>query len=568
MATATQQRATLKTYHGQSMAAALVEVKRDLGDEAVILHTRTYKVGGVLGVGSRDMVEITASSDASVVRPRRIRPRAMTAATDVSDPGLGMPPPQTPQLTPSPVKTSGMPQNPGDSGFIPTPPWFKQDQAKKPEPPTLGRPVERSVPSQPAVDSVVVNPGTIPETPERDQAPRVEPQPRPVQIDLSESPASSTQWPSQPSSFERRPPEQQLLAEELLANPSTQPPIQAQPRPAPRLAVTRVTPLPTTPAAHTALEDELAAIRRLVGQVLQSSRRAEARVSPTNEGTQTQSPTISTGPVFDLYMRLLENKASTEVADDLTSAIRDDLTPGEMTDAAVVRDAMLRHLAKRIPVSPDSQPPTRTQADRPTVVALIGPTGVGKTATVAKLAATYKLRYGRKVGLVTADTYRIAAVEQLRTYADIVGLPLKIALSPQDMTAAIEALSDCDVVLVDTAGRSQHDAARLDELGEFLDAAQPDTTHLVLSLAAAESVIDAAAQRFGALKPRNLILSKLDEAEDFGVIANIAAKIGLPISYLTTGQEVPDHIEPANADRLARLVLDGRSAWMVSTRGV
>ncbi len=531
MATATQKHAILKTYHGPSMAEALAEVKRDLGTEAVILHTRTYKVGGVLGVGTRDMVEITASSDASVVRPRRIRPRAATTETGGFDRGLGMPASQTPQVplsTPQsahPVFTSKVLKDAGETGFIPTPPWFQPKKAENPEPPMLGRRVESG-----AVDDsgVGVSPAK-PKIPAREPAQVVEAKHHP---------------------------------------PAAVLPADSKPQPAPRLSATRVSPAPTTPTAHAALEDELAVIRRLVGQVLQSSRRAEARVAHPTEPGLASAPSVSTGPIFDLYMRLLDNQTSTEVADELTSAIRDDLTAGELTDTAVVRDAMLRHIAKRIAVTSDTQPPTRTQADRPTVVALIGPTGVGKTTTVAKLAATYKLRYGRRVGLVTADTYRIAAVEQLRTYADIVGLPLKVALSPQDMTAAIEALSDCDVVLVDTAGRSQHDAARLDELNEFLEAAQPDTTHLVLSLAAAESVIYAAADRFGALKPRSLILSKLDEAVDFGVIANIAARVGVPISHITTGQEVPDHIEPANADRLARLVLDGQAAFAVSTRGV
>ncbi|VAX41596.1 Flagellar biosynthesis protein FlhF, partial [hydrothermal vent metagenome] len=412
---------------------------------------------------------------------------------------------------------SGVLKDAGEAGFIPTPPWFQPAKAEQPEPPILGQPVEREA-AAPSAD-----------------------------------PAPPVGQPSRPPADGR----------------DTRPTLGTDTQAPPRLPTTRVAPAPTTPTAHAALEEELAAIRRLVGQVLQSSRRAEARVAQVPESGQTAvAPSVSTGPIFDLYMRLLDNQTSTEVADDLTSAVRDDLTASELSDAATVRDALLRHLAKRIAVAQETQPPTRTQADRPTVVALIGPTGVGKTTTVAKLAATYKLRHGRKVGLVTADTYRIAAVEQLRTYADIVGLPLKVALSPQDMTAAIEALSDCDIVMVDTAGRSQHDAARLDELGEFLDAARPDTTHLVLSLAAAESVIYAATERFGALNPGNLILSKLDEAVDFGVIANIAARVGVPISHITTGQEVPDHIEPANADRLARFVLDGQAAWAVSTRGV
>lgn len=495
---------TLKTFHGSSMAEALAEVKKDLGSDAVILHTRTYRVGGMLGVGARSMVEITASSDGAAVRQPRLRPP--------SDRG-GSPRPQVAQATQlqvaalAPARPSPASEAAGE-GFIATPPWFQKPQ-------TAPTPAPRSTTRAPA----------------------------------REARASA-------------PPAAELPPAEIEALPLPAP---AEPAGAPaglaRLPATRVTPAPTTPRAQAALEEELAAIRRLVGQVLQSSRRAEARAVRSGELAPDQQPSVATGPLFDLYMRLLDNQVSTEAADDLSSAVRNELSSEELTDAGFVREAMLRHIARSIPVAAKAAPPSRTDAGRPTIIALVGPTGVGKTTTVAKLAANYKLRYGRKVGLITADTYRIAAVEQLRTYADIVGLPLKVVLSPHDMGGAVDALAACDLILIDTAGRSQHDAPRLDELAELLDAAQPDARHLVLSLAAAESVIAAAAERFARLEPGELILTKLDEAVDFGVIANIARRVRLPIGHLTTGQEVPDHIEAANADRLARLVLDGRSAW-------
>lgn len=529
MATTTQ-RATLRTFHGPTMAHALAEVKKGLGPDAVILHTRTYRVGGVMGVGARDMVEITASTDAGGERARRIRPRAEGGY----DAGLAMG-----AGTPNGAVTS-------DAGFIPTPPWFQP--AGRTIPPAMGRlaaggtarAAGQQVEAKPTGEGVL---GTAPGT---DGV--VAPAPR------GKSAAEIEATPARRMAATPFPVGIAVSAAQVVT-----PRVETPEAPG-RLTPTRVEPAPTTPRAQAALEEELAAIRRLVGQVLQSSRRAEARAGRAVEG---EAPSVGTGPVFDLYMQLLESQTSTEVADELAGAVRDELTAAELADSGVAREAMLRHLAKRISVVRDNQPPTRTATGRPSVVALVGPTGVGKTTTVAKLAATYKLRYGRKVGLVTADTYRIAAVEQLRTYADIVGLPLKIALSPRDMAGAIESLDACDVVLVDTAGRSQHDTARLGELGEFLEAAKPDTSHLVLSLAAAESVIFAAAERFGGLRPQRLILSKLDEAVDFGVIANIARRVGLPISHVTTGQEVPDHIEPASADRLARLVLDGRAAWKV-----
>ncbi|MEM9167765.1 MAG: flagellar GTP-binding protein, partial [Planctomycetota bacterium] len=180
-----------------------------------------------------------------------------------------------------------------------------------------------------------------------------------------------------------------------------------------------------------------------------------------------------------------------------------------------------------------------------------------KTTTLAKLAARAKLRHGRSVGLITTDTYRIAAVEQLRTYAEIIGLPLKVVADPSEMPEALESMATLDEVLIDTAGRSQHDTERLTELRSYLDQADPHETHLVLSCVASDAVLARAAERFGALGPNRLLMTKLDEAVELGVLLGLLSKVGAPLSYVTTGQEVPDDIEPAGAERLARQILAG-----------
>lgn len=313
---------------------------------------------------------------------------------------------------------------------------------------------------------------------------------------------------------------------------------------------------PINDSARAAIEEELASIKRLVAQVLQTSRQTAVRVHATS--TPGSGPLVgaSTEPLLAMSVRLLDAQLAPDLAEALLGKVRDELTPAELADESIVRESVLRHLARAIPIAPDSTL-RRSDSGRPLTLALIGPTGVGKTTTVAKLAAALKLRHGKKVGLVTSDTYRIAAVEQLRTYATIIGLPLKVALTPEDMAAACESLGDCDVILVDTAGRSQHDAERLDELRRHRDAAQPHQTHLVLAAGASESVLIRAAERFKALAPDRLLVTKLDEAVAFGPVVNLASRIGLGLSFVTTGQEVPDHIERARADRLARLVVDG-----------
>ncbi|MEO0630293.1 MAG: flagellar GTP-binding protein, partial [Planctomycetota bacterium] len=262
-------------------------------------------------------------------------------------------------------------------------------------------------------------------------------------------------------------------------------------------------------------------------------------------------------PLFEHYLRLQENAVAAEIADDIVGRVRDELSAAELADEEIVRETLIRHIAGLLPVAEDSPKKSRPVDGRPRTVALIGPTGVGKTTTLAKLAATSKLRHGKRVGLITTDTYRIAAVEQLRTYADIIGLKLTVVSSPAEMRPALEAMADVDEILIDTAGRSQHDEERLTELRTFLDEADPHEIHLVLSSIASEAVLTRAVDNFAQLGPNRLIVTKLDEAVNFGVLLGVVQRLGVTLSYVTTGQEVPDHIEPGKPDRLARLILTG-----------
>ncbi|MHC4976615.1 MAG: flagellar biosynthesis protein FlhF [Planctomycetota bacterium] len=292
-----------------------------------------------------------------------------------------------------------------------------------------------------------------------------------------------------------------------------------------------------------AIEDEIASIKKLVGQVLQ----------------RTASSSIPSLPehLFEYYLKLLESEVASELADEIVALVQGELTSAELSDDSIVRESVLRHLASSIPVADTIPAPGRHDDGRPLTIALVGPTGVGKTTTIAKLAAAYKLRYNKKIGLLTCDTYRIAAVDQLRTYAQIMGVELHVAQSPEQVTAALETFSDCDAILIDTAGRSQHDQPKLNELKLLLDAARPHETHLVLSGASSQSVLLAAASRFESTRPNRVIFTKLDETVSFGVIINAARTIGTKLSFITTGQDVPDNIEPGRPEKIARLALGG-----------
>jgi flagellar biosynthesis protein FlhF len=197
----------------------------------------------------------------------------------------------------------------------------------------------------------------------------------------------------------------------------------------------------------------------------------------------------------------------------------------------------------------------RISPTRRKVVALVGPTGVGKTTTIAKLAANFKLRAGLRIGLITLDSYRIAAADQLRTYAEIIGISMRAAANVRELRAAMDEFSDLDLVLVDTAGHNPNDDLQRQELKNLLAEAQADEVHLVLSLAASSQTIARTIEKFSDVPINSLILTKLDESPGLGQLLEVWPELTLPISYLTTGQDVPNDIEPAVSPRLARMIL-------------
>jgi len=193
----------------------------------------------------------------------------------------------------------------------------------------------------------------------------------------------------------------------------------------------------------------------------------------------------------------------------------------------------------------------------PKTVILVGPTGVGKTTTLAKLAAQYSMVAKRRVGLLTIDTFRIGAVEQLRIYANILELPLKVASTPEQMRQSIREYRDMDLVLVDTGGRSQKDRAKMAELLNFVSKRDDMyyELHLLLGAATKNRDLIEITREFGKMVIDYLIFTKLDECNSFGGIFNEVVWTQKPISYLTTGQNVPDDIEVAESSRIVQLVL-------------
>lgn len=255
--------------------------------------------------------------------------------------------------------------------------------------------------------------------------------------------------------------------------------------------------------------------------------------------------------LFRLFADLLDSELSEELAREFVERIRAEVSGVELADPILLKARVARMIESDIRVGG----PITVTADRRRLVALVGPTGVGKTTTIAKLAAHYRLKEKRRVGLITVDTYRIAAVEQLRTYADIIDLPMQVVSTPREMREAIRQMSDLDLVLMDTAGRSPKDEVKIQELKTFLTEAAADEVHLVLSSVAGGRTLQQTAERFSAVGTTALILTKLDEATGLGNVLPVLRSSELPLSYLTNGQNVPDDIETADAERLTRLVL-------------
>ncbi len=291
--------------------------------------------------------------------------------------------------------------------------------------------------------------------------------------------------------------------------------------------------------------------------------REEFRKHPDQEGDElqflseqfrrpTQSSSLRRTPdaLFQMYTDLIEADVEEQVAQDLLETLRSHASL-DLNDALALRAELFRNIERQLQVTG----PMRITPGAGRVVALVGPTGVGKTTTIAKLAANYRLRENKTVGLITVDTYRIAAVEQLRTYADIIDLPMEVVSTPREMRDAVARFKSLDLVLMDTAGRSPRDQVRIQELKAMLAEANPAEVHLVLSAVGGAKSLVNTAQRFAAVGTTSLLITKLDEATGLGSLLTVSRESQLPISYVTDGQNVPDDIQVATTQNLAESIL-------------
>lgn len=253
-----------------------------------------------------------------------------------------------------------------------------------------------------------------------------------------------------------------------------------------------------------------------------------------------------------LVHELEEAGVAPEAIEAVTGPVKPAAEKGEKLDnlRGIVRDTIARMVR--------CAGPLRMKKNVQRIIALVGPTGVGKTTTAAKLAATYALRKdGAKVALITLDNFRVGAIDQLRTYSKIMGVPLEVASTPAELEKAIHEHNDKDLIIIDTAGRSPKDKEKLDELHSFLASYATAEIHLCLAATTRDRELKETVNRFSVLPIRRVIFTKLDESESFGAILNTHLRDKFHLSYFTTGQRVPEDLEVATSRKVAELLVKG-----------
>jgi flagellar biosynthesis protein FlhF len=255
-----------------------------------------------------------------------------------------------------------------------------------------------------------------------------------------------------------------------------------------------------------------------------------------------------------IYTMLVEAEVAPPLAEQIAEAVAEHLGPGADFRQAVARaraEIESRHTV-------DATLGREGAAER--VVALAGPPGSGKTSVLAKLAVTYGLAARRPMALISADHYRIAAADQLRTYAAILGVSFEFAETPRALAQALALHRGKELILIDTPGLAADDMDQGADLAAFLRSRPDIDTHLVLSASMKSADITRAVERFEIFGPAKLLFTRLDETETLGPVFNEASRTQKPVSFLTAGQQVPEHLEPATKGRIADLLLCSEAA--------
>jgi len=600
----------IKVFKASNMKDAMAAMKAELGEDAVILHSKKYKEGGILGIGSREVVEITAAVEEDSM-PKKSEPIRLKHPTVLNR-----------------YKTDGTAQ--GVAGAERTAETFSlETKDETPRPMQLDEFAEKVSEQKKAAESpknfedllqdaqenipeVETPPAEeIPvpevETPPAEEIPAPEVETPPVE----EKPSPEVETPpveEKPSPEVETPPEEKIPAPEVKASPAEEipaPEVKASPEekiPAPEVETppAEKSAPKAEPQQQTATftQEQMAQTQAMIMaqfnqmQMMQQAAIAQAQAQAAEQirlqqAAQAQQVTMTAAqaqpsPQSEEKIKHLEEEIAQMKALLAEILGRDSNKSGISLHEALKRQEVDEEILKDMAANTnpgDTLVDMHTPAAKGTltnylnehvrfsdgvklnrhgvrIVALLGTTGVGKTTTLAKIAAKFVLEQRASVALITADTYRISAVEQLKTYSDILELPLEIVYNPQELSAAIERHRNKELILIDTAGRSQHNEYQMRELEEFLRVNPRIEKHLVISATTKYTDAKQIMNKFAQVNPDRIIFTKIDETGSFGMIVNLLNDNRYSLSYITTGQSVPDDIERASSEMLANLLLE------------
>ncbi|MDL2224978.1 flagellar biosynthesis protein FlhF [Eubacteriales bacterium OttesenSCG-928-M02] len=325
---------------------------------------------------------------------------------------------------------------------------------------------------------------------------------------------------------------QAVLAERVAAEKAEQ----KEPAPTPAVdvpgATTEQTAVPA-PEITNQLEEIKGAVREL------SDRMATVDLDNTNK----YSPNV-----IRLYNELLNQSATLDLAKRTCNTMQEVLDTRDATPKKVAEDLLLDILGQPAPL--------KLKKYHQSIIILMGPTGVGKTTTLVKLAGKYTIEENLKVGVINTDTFRVAAQEQIKTYADIMSIPCITVYSPEEVKKTLSAMQDRDVIFIDTAGKSTADVAYHELMRAYMRECQPDEILLAVSASMAPQATQQMIENFSYLEDYKVVITKVDEISTMGHILNIADYAKKPISYLTTGQNVPQDIMEPNLGAVAQTILE------------
>ena len=291
------------------------------------------------------------------------------------------------------------------------------------------------------------------------------------------------------------------------------------------------------------------------GTRLPATAPAPTATHPSTQGKK--PPEVARPPVpkalYPHYVQLVQNDVAEELAARLVREAAKGLSSDERTNRSALADAVRDYIARMIPETPGIE----LVDGQPRRVALVGPSGCGKSTTLAKLAAHYRLRHDRRVGLLSLDMRRLDAHAQMARYAEVLDIPLRMAQTITEVKQARTELADVDLLLIDTPGVSVREQALFARTATLLRAARPDEIHLVLPASLDSRVQTRVANGFLPLGLSRVVLTRLDDAIGLGVVLNVIEQLELGVSFLATGQNVPNDLEPASGGRIAELLCAG-----------